>query len=379
MHATQPKAKYDPQTLTDLLRASFQLHLGHITDEQWLGIFTKAVDCNASACVRWTRGNSDYAITSTYGEHAELPEGWKDWVDHTVASSSYRKPGLIESFTAETPAPITPLMNEIDKDRILIGIVDWEPACIVMVMARNKNQPKWTTFEKQHILRILEATRDSIQVHKELDRRRYIGGLAHDVLNSSPRGILALSEDGVIQMANTQAEFLLDQGDGVKRIHGKLLFSDSATQASLNDYLSNLATATGKGLPEMDWNMAAKRPSGETPYQVIIGSLKLQNWNVESRASDRVAMLYLLDARNTTRPSDEQLKAFYGLTSAQARVAAALYAGNNINEAAEALHISVNTARSHMRNIYGKVGVRTQAELLGLLASGLKTYGKTKN
>jgi hypothetical protein len=45
MHAKQPQAKYDPQTLTDLLRASFQLHLGHITDEQWLEIFTKAVDC----------------------------------------------------------------------------------------------------------------------------------------------------------------------------------------------------------------------------------------------------------------------------------------------------------------------------------------------
>jgi DNA-binding CsgD family transcriptional regulator len=216
-------------------------------------------------------------------------------------------------------------------------------------------------------------------VHKELDRRRYIGGLSQDILNMSPRGIIALSEDGVIQMANTQAEFLLDQGDGVKRMHGKLQFSDSATQTSLNDYLSDLASATGKGLPEMDWNMAAKRPSGEKSYQVIIGSLKLQNWNVESRASDRVAMVYLLDARNTTKPSDEQLKAFYGLTSAQARVAAALYAGNNINEAAEALHISVNTARSHMRNIYAKVGVRTQSELLGLLASGLKTYGKTKN
>lgn len=379
MHARQPQAKYDPQTLTDLLRASFQLHLGHITEEQWLAIFTKAVDCSSSAVVRWTRGNPDYAITSTDGEYVELPKDWKDWVDHTVASSSYRKPGLIESFTAETSAPITPLLDEIDKDRILVGIVDWEPACIVMLMARNKNEPKWTAFEKQHILRILEATRDSVQVHKELDRRRYIGGLAHDILNASPRGVIAISEDGAIQMANTHAEYLLDQNDGVKRMHGKLLFSDAATQTSLNEYLADLATLTGKGLPETDWNMATKRPSGKTPYQVIIGSLKLQNWNVESRASDRVAMVYLLDARNTTSPSDDQLKAFYGLTSAQARVATALYAGNNINEAAEALHISVNTARSHMRNIYAKVGVRTQSELLGLLASGLKTYGKTKS
>ena len=379
MHAKQVETKYDPQTLTDLLRASFQLHLGHITDEQWLEAFAKAAHCSSSACVRWTSRSPDYEITSVYGDDVNLPTGWRDWIDHTVASSTYRKPGLLESFMAETPAANTPLMNEIDHDRILVGIVDWEPACIVMLMIRNKNEPEWTVFEKQHIVRILEATRDSIQVHKELDRRRYIGSLAQDILNMSPRGMLALSENGVIQMANTHADFLLDQGDGITRKHGKLVFSDASTQASLNDYLSDLANATGKGLPEMDWNMSAKRPSGEMPYQVILGSLKLQNWNVESRASDRVAMVYLLDARNTTRPSDEQLKAFYGLTSAQARVATALYAGNNINEAAEILNISINTARSHMRHIYAKVGVRTQSELLGLLASGLKTYGKTKS
>ena len=379
MNARDQQANYNLQTLNDLLQASFQLHLAHITEDQWLEIFTKAVNCSSSACVRWTRGKPDHAITSAYGEDIVLPASWKDWVDHTVASSSHRKPGLIESFTATTPAPTTQLLDDLDNDSILVGIVDWEPACIVMLMARNKDEPKWTAVEKQHILRILEVTRDSVQVHKELDRSHYIGVLARDLLNSSPRGIIALTEDGIIQMANTQAEVLLEQGDGVKRINGKLLFSDSATQARLNDYLSNLDAHSGEGLPEMDWNMAAKRPSGETPYQMIIGSLRLRNWHVESRVSDRVAMVYLLDARKTAQPSDNQLKAFYGLTSAQARLAAALYAGNNINEAADALHISINTARSHMRNIYAKVGVRTQAELLGLLASGLKTYGTTKN
>ena len=47
--------------------------------------------------------------------------------------------------------------------------------------------------------------------------------------------------------------------------------------------------------------------------------------------------------------------------------------------AAKMLNISVNTARSHMRGIYAKAGVKTQAELITLLASGLKTYGKRKS
>ena len=373
------ESNYDQQKLIDLLRASFQLHLGHVTDGHWLEAFASAVDCSSAGCFRWPQGNPAHTIASIFGEHAELSSDCKNWVDQTIALSSHRQASLIESFIANTGLPINSAPDNFDNDRILIGIVDWEPACIVMLMIRDESEAAWTKLDKQHIERILAHTRDSILVHKELDRHRWIGGLARDILNSSPRGMIALSEDGTIEMANTQAELMLNQNDGISRRNNKLIFIDAATQENLKEYLSNLDTEVGADLPEMDWNMAARRQSGHTPYQIIIGSFKLQNWHVESRASDRIAMVYLLDARNTIGPSDEQLKVFYGLTSAQSKVAAALYAGNNINEAAEALHISVNTARSHVRNIYAKVGVRTQSELLGLLASGLKNYGKTKD
>jgi DNA-binding CsgD family transcriptional regulator len=172
---------------------------------------------------------------------------------------------------------------------------------------------------------------------------------------------------------------MLGDSDGLRRQRGKLLINDKKTAKMLADHLGNLKNLTGDGLPEMDWNMIAKRPSGKHGYQIILGSIKLHEWNIESRASDRIAIVYLHDLADTSRPTTTQMRDFYNLTAAQAKIAGAVYNGQSVGEAAKKLNISINTARTHMRNIYAKTGVKTQTELISLLTSGLKTYGKRKD
>jgi DNA-binding CsgD family transcriptional regulator len=376
--ASQTVVSSNSQEVINLLVSSFHLHLGKISDEVWLENFAQAVNCSAVACVRWTSGHPAYDVTTTFGNQPELAADWKIWADRIVASSTLREPAFIEDFVKASLNQKLYQEKIIDNPQLLVGIVDWEPACIVMLMLRDQDQPEWNRFERNNIARILGYVREAIGVHKELDRRHYIGGLASDILNSSPRGIVALSEDGVIQMANARAEEMLDARDGICRQRGKLLIGDRQAAKALSEHLGNLPNLTGDGLPEMDWNMVAKRPSGEKGYQIILGSIKLHDWNIESRASDRVAIIYLHDLVDTSRPTTTQLRDFYGLTAAQAKLAGAIYNGRSITEAAAELHVSVNTARTHMRGIYAKTGVKTQTELISLLTSGLKTYGQPK-
>jgi DNA-binding CsgD family transcriptional regulator len=367
------------QDVIDLLISSFKLHLGKMSDEAWLKDFARAVQCDSTACVRWTSGNPDQAINSAHGELTELPTGWRNLIDHAINASSLRQPAFIEDYIKATLEPHLFASGSIDNPRILMGVVDWEPACIVLLMVRNNDQAEWSQFERKQVKQILGYVRESIIVHKELDRRRYISGLASEVLNSSPRGIIALSDDGIIQMANSRAEIMLDARDGLCRKNSKLQISDKKTSNALADHLGNLKNMTGDGLPEMDWNLIAERPSGKPGYQIILGSIKLRDWNIESRANDRMAIVYLHDLADTTRPTATQMRDFYSLTAAQAKVASAIYNGQSIGEAAKKLNISINTARTHMRNIYAKTGVNTQTELISLLTSGLKTYGKRKD
>jgi len=63
------------------------------------------------------------------------------------------------------------------------------------------------------------------------------------------------------------------------------------------------------------------------------------------------------------------LQMTYGLSKAEARLAAALGRGQSLTSAATSLDITVNTARSVLKTIFAKTGVRRQAELVHLLMS----------
>ena len=54
----------------------------------------------------------------------------------------------------------------------------------------------------------------------------------------------------------------------------------------------------------------------------------------------------------------------YGLTPAEARMASAIVDGGGVASAARALNLSSNTAKYHLKAVFGKVGVSTQVQLV---------------
>jgi DNA-binding CsgD family transcriptional regulator len=60
----------------------------------------------------------------------------------------------------------------------------------------------------------------------------------------------------------------------------------------------------------------------------------------------------------------------YKITPAEARLVAKLAALRTVEEAADDLGISMATARTQLKSVFGKSGTRSQSELLLLLASG---------
>ena len=66
------------------------------------------------------------------------------------------------------------------------------------------------------------------------------------------------------------------------------------------------------------------------------------------------------------------LENIYKLSSAEARLAQALYHGYRLPEASKSLGISINTARTQLRGVFKKVGVQSQAALMQEFAQGIK-------
>ncbi len=103
------------QDVIDLLISSFKLHLGKMSDEAWLKDFARAVQCDSTACARWTSGNPDQAIFSAHGELTELPTGWRNLIDHAINASSLRQPAFIEDYIKATLEPHLFASESIDN------------------------------------------------------------------------------------------------------------------------------------------------------------------------------------------------------------------------------------------------------------------------
>ena len=68
-------------------------------------------------------------------------------------------------------------------------------------------------------------------------------------------------------------------------------------------------------------------------------------------------------------PSVARLVEIFGLTQAQARVAREFSIGGSYKEVARRLGVSVETVRSHIKDIYPKTRVNRQADLVRLILS----------
>jgi DNA-binding CsgD family transcriptional regulator len=56
----------------------------------------------------------------------------------------------------------------------------------------------------------------------------------------------------------------------------------------------------------------------------------------------------------------------YNLTRAEERVLQRLLAGDELRTAARTIHISIHTARNHLKSILQKTGRRSQSQLLAI-------------
>jgi DNA-binding CsgD family transcriptional regulator len=79
------------------------------------------------------------------------------------------------------------------------------------------------------------------------------------------------------------------------------------------------------------------------------------------------AILVITDVTSPRVSNASLLKLTFGLTAAEARLAAAICDGTELYAAARRFGVSRETVRSQLRSIFGKTGVRRQAELVARL------------
>ena len=199
------------------------------------------------------------------------------------------------------------------------------------------------------------------------------------VLDEIDRGIVLLDAAGRICLANREAERILGDNDGLMSAAGALSASRPSETARLRSMVAEAARASaGEGL-HCGGFTSIGRPSGRSDYQVRVAPASVTLAEQLGIERQSLAALFVRDLERASPPPPEALIGLYELTKAEAQVAIRIFAGSTLAEAAGELGISNNTAKTHLKSIFQKVGVTRQAQLvrhITLAVTDLPRHGR---
>lgn len=206
----------------------------------------------------------------------------------------------------------------------------------------------------------------ALQIYRKLGFESSASAGITGLLDHQSYGVMIVNAFGTVVHANAVADSYAGRGLSVQ--NGRLVAATHESQRALDLLLRDaiwpnasapriapVALARGADRRPLLVQAMALRP---TETQAVGGLLR----------SNAGAILLIVDPDTTSPPASEDTLRLLGLTPAEARIAAILGTGASPEAAAEALGLSVGTARNHIKRIFSKLDVARQSQLVALLA-----------
>jgi DNA-binding CsgD family transcriptional regulator len=239
---------------------------------------------------------------------------------------------------------------------------------------RSSAQPPFSPEDLQAYGRLMPHLRRACLIQRKFAELQGLQNAGAEVLHRLPMGVVLLDRSGRTVFLNKAAEAIARQADGFTL--GKLGFCNAKSPNETQALRKLIADAIGGVRPCQSRRGGAmplaRRGSGR-PLCALVSPLpgKLAAW----LGCAPGAVLFLSDPDRQTEAAEELLARCYGLSPAEAKLAAALAAGQSVQEHMEERGVSHNTVKTQLKRILAKTGTRRQAELVKLLLSGPAMLG----
>jgi DNA-binding CsgD family transcriptional regulator len=179
-------------------------------------------------------------------------------------------------------------------------------------------------------------------------------------------GVIALDDEGRITNLSTPAKYLLDQEDGIRIQASRLEAICLAENRRLQEMLSTTSQIWENPHQAPCNTLLLSRKSGKKPLQLVVFPFVSSGLLVEDRPQ---VLVFLSDPSSKPASRAAVLRALYGLTPTESRLADLLLQGFEVREAADHLRTTLETARFHLKRVLAKTGSRRQTELMRLMLS----------
>jgi DNA-binding CsgD family transcriptional regulator len=254
------------------------------------------------------------------------------------------------------------LLKQEDTNAVLAAFAWRDPERLVVFNCnRSPQRPEYDNDDKARLRPLLAHLARAFDVALRLDSFRSGQADQLALLEAALPAVLVVSDAGVVLYANAAGERLLAEQDGLGSGPDGLFAATPRLTAALRDAVSRAATGEDGG------SLQLARPRRGRPLYAVAMPLPAEtSW---LQPDQRRVLLLLRDPAERPALGAPRLRAMFGLTAAEARLAIQLYDGNDLAQAADRLGISRHTARACLNAVLRKTETHRQAELIRRLTS----------
>jgi DNA-binding CsgD family transcriptional regulator len=177
--------------------------------------------------------------------------------------------------------------------------------------------------------------------------------LALDCLDQA---VFIVDAETRIQFENVSARRVVETGRLMIR-HGLLASSNACETMTLRRLVRERIDSAARGQAPMAFHR----------FDADGEALCLGITAVHQAAQPPLAIIFATKPSQISLPDAQQLRTHFDLTEAQARLAIEITRGHGLQACARKLGIAVTTARSHLKQIFGKTNTKRQAEFVRLV------------
>jgi len=238
--------------------------------------------------------------------------------------------------------------------------------CAYLSVIRSEARGMVDDEMRRRMALVVPHVRRAMLIGKVIDLGQAQVATFADVLDGINAGVFLVDTNACIVHANTAGRAILDDGDLLRAVGGRLV----ATDAPADQILREAFVAAGNGDCALGIKgIAVPLSAGDSePYTAHVLPLMSGERRQTGGACTTVAALFVRKAALEAPSPPEVIAKSYQLTPTELRVLLAVVEVGGIPEVAEALGVAESTVKTHVGRLFEKTGTARQADFVKLVA-----------
>jgi DNA-binding CsgD family transcriptional regulator len=220
---------------------------------------------------------------------------------------------------------------------------------------------EFTEEDRERLRLLMPHIQRAVQIRHRLSVSEQDRALTLEVLDRLALGAIIVDEDARVVFANSVAERVLRVGQGLSLTQGFLQVRGQERGARLDKVIRD-ATLSTSDLGLSPGGLVAVRRPGGAHLTLLVTPFRSMTFSCGPARP--TALVMFSDPDTHTHIPEHILARVLGLAHAEARLLAALVAGQTMQDYVDTAGITMNTAKTQLRQIFLKTGHNRQADVI---------------